>query len=240
MKRWILLIGVLSLCGATGFSQKLVIKNNLLYDLSGTPNIGIEYALAKRWSVSLMAGYNPISFAQSAGLEGQLTSPKPTEVGDGKPKAYRTSLQHWVIQPEVKWWVCEKFYGHYLGLHGVYGSYDVGGVHYLPESIGDGFTITEGPNKGKLQKDGLRNMRFQGTMLGGGISYGYHYIISNRFSLDFSLGLGYVSLNYDKYAAIDGVEKNVINGIDANLVKKTQMDYFGPTKIGITAVYILK
>ena len=39
-------------------SQRVVLRNNLLYDLSLTPNLGMDVRVDSTWSVGLTAGYN--------------------------------------------------------------------------------------------------------------------------------------------------------------------------------------
>ena len=39
-------------------AQKLAVKNNLLYDMTQTPNIGFEYAVSPKWTIGLNLGIN--------------------------------------------------------------------------------------------------------------------------------------------------------------------------------------
>ena len=47
---------------------------------------------------------------------------------------------------------------------------------------------------------GLGNYRYDGKIYGAGISYGYHWILKNRWSMEATIGAGYARLDYDKYA----------------------------------------
>lgn len=84
-------------------AQELVVKTNMPYWISATPNIGVEYAFARRMSFELTAGYNPFKFGDDARIE------------------------HWVVWPELRYWKYEAFNGHFFGLHGVGAAFDVGG-----------------------------------------------------------------------------------------------------------------
>ena len=39
-------------------------------------------------------------------------------------------LNLYLIQPELRYWPCRKFEGHFLGVHGHYAYYNVGPVSY--------------------------------------------------------------------------------------------------------------
>jgi len=213
-KRWILLFGLCLICIKVS-SQHFALKSNILYDVTTTINLGVEFAIADQWTLDISANYNPWSFAQSEKEISGVTIP-----------AHDAKMKHWLIQPEVRWWTCEKFNGHFLGLHGHCGQFNVGGLTFLPDGWGDGFTDQNGDH----HLDGLQHKRFQGWLVGAGLSYGYHWILSDRFSLEFTIGAGYAYLSYDKY------------GIESCAPKEAEkyMHYIGPTKAGITAVFMLK
>ncbi len=83
---------------------------------------------------------------------------------------------------------------------------------------------------GLLFKTGAFNYKFsetgrQGDLLGGGVTGGYILPIGKRLSLDFSLGLGYLNADYEKYVVIDGVR--VRQGSETR-------DWWGPVHAGIT------
>lgn len=67
------------------------VKTNALYWLTTTINVGAEIGLGKKTTVDLLGTYNPWSF------------------GDNK------KVKHWLIQPEFRYWTCERFNGHFWG-----------------------------------------------------------------------------------------------------------------------------
>ena len=88
---------------------------------------------------------------------------------------------------------------------------------------------------GAMFKAGQFNYKFsetgrQGDLLGGGLTGGYILPIGKRLSLDFSLGLGYLNADYEKYEVIDGVR--VRRGNEAK-------DWWGPINAGVTLVWKL-
>lgn len=171
------------------FGQEAALKTNLLYDATGTINLGAEFALDDTWTLDISGNYNPWTFS-----------------GGRK-------MKHWLVQPEARYWLCEKFDGHFLGLHLHAGQFNWGGM--LPW----GFENTN-----------IRQNRYQGWLAGAGLSYGYHWIWTDRWSMEFTLGLGYAYLDYDKYPCAPCGEK----------LKSGNRHYFGPTKAGISLIFILK
>lgn len=65
----------------------------------------------------------------------------------------------------------------------------------------------------------------QGDLVGGGLTGGYILPLGKRLALDFSLGLGYLNADYEKYKVIDGVR--VRQGSETK-------DWWGPVNAGIT------
>lgn len=78
-------------CTLSVWGQKIGIKNNLLYDATLTPNLGVEMSVGKKSTLDLSAGLNPFTF------------------NDGK------KFKHWLVQPEYRRWFCEKFNGTFWG-----------------------------------------------------------------------------------------------------------------------------
>lgn len=83
---------------------------------------------------------------------------------------------------------------------------------------------------GAMFKAGAFNYKFsetgrQGDLLGGGLTGGYILPVGKRLSLDFSLGLGYLNADYEKYRVIDGVR--VRQGSESR-------NWWGPVHAGIT------
>lgn len=167
------------------YAQKVGVKTNLLYDATSTLNLGVELGLAKQWTLDLSGNYN-----------GWLSTDKH-------------KLKHWLIQPEVRYWLCQKFNGHFVGLHAHYAKFNAGGI-------------------GLVQS--LKHARTQGTLYGAGLSYGYQWILNDRWGIEGTFGIGYARVNYDKYRCWTCSEKQGPN----------HKNYFGPTKVGVTLIYVIK
>ena len=134
----------------SSLAQKWAVKSNLLYDATATINLGVEAALGPRVTLDISGNYNPWEF------------------GDARWK-------HWLIQPEVRYWLCERFNGHFFGLHAHYAEYNAGGIN-------------------------------------------------------FNAGLGYARLWDRKYPIAECGE----------VIRTRSRNYFGPTKIGLALIFIIK
>ena len=79
-----------------------------------------------------------------------------------------------------------------------------------------------------VQLQALRNR--QAGRLNGWLTGGYQLRLNKALALDFSLGLGYLNADYEKYEVIDGVR--VRKGSEAK-------DWWGPINAGVTLVWKL-
>lgn len=120
--------------------------------------------------------------------------------------------KHWLVQPEFRYWICESFNGHFFGAHLLAGQFNFYKVN-LPFELY--------PN--------LKDYNYQGNFYGGGIAYGYQWILSNRWSIEASLGVGYLYVDYDKYPCATCSKK----------LESTQTNYWGITKAGISVMYFI-
>lgn len=170
-------------------AQNVAVKTNLRYDATTTFNLGAEIGLSPRWTLDLSANYNPFSFS------------------DNK------KWKHWMAQPEARYWFCERFNGHFMGLHLLGGQYNVGGVK-LPFGI----------------YPSVEDYRYEGYYYGAGLAYGYQWVLGKHWSFEASLGLGYVRAHYDRY---DCPRCGEWKG-------KGDKNYLGVTKAAISLIYVIK
>ena len=172
---------------------QLAVKSNVLYDATLSPNIGIELGLAPRWSVELTGNLNAWT------------------LNDGM------RWKHWFVQPEARYWFCDRFSGHFVGAHLLGGQYNVGGIRHLHHDFLG------------LQLSRLGDSRFQGWFLGAGIAYGYTWILSRRWSIEAEIGLGYVYRCYDVYPCAHCGTK---------IEEIKSRSYVGPTKAALNLIYV--
>ena len=74
--------------------------------------MGAEVYLARHWTLELEAGLNPFS-------------------GKNDDGSYGRSLKHLRLHPELRYWFCETFNGHFLGVHTPYLLYNVADIKWL-------------------------------------------------------------------------------------------------------------
>ena len=105
----------------------------------------------------------------------------------------------WEVAPEVRWYMGKEKRG-YLGA-----MFKAGQFNY------------------KLSDTGR-----QGDLLGGGITGGYQLRLNKALALDFTLGLGYLNADTERYDVIDGVR--VRSGNETK-------HWIGPINAGVTLVW---
>ena len=63
MKRYLIIVALILFAGAgTADAQKVGVKTNALYWATATPNLGLEFAIADRWTFEIAGGWNPWTF----------------------------------------------------------------------------------------------------------------------------------------------------------------------------------
>ncbi len=199
-KNIVTVVVLLLMCFASlpleALAQKAEIKTNLLYWATSTPNVGFEGALSSRFTLSGVVGYNAFNFPGYLNSEGTDVNPK---------------FHHLLVFPELKYWFCRSFERGYLGLHGIYTDYNVGGLKPF------GFL-------------GLADTRYRGHAYGSGMSYGYQWALGESWGFELSLGVGYVYLRYSKYdCGVCGAGQGAYS-----------RHYFGPTKAAVSFSYYIR
>ena len=111
------LIAILATAFSTSVNaQSAGIKTNLLYDATGTVNLGVEAGLAPKWSLDLSGNFNGWT---------------------DKNQIWK----HWLFQPEARYWFCDRFAGHFLGFHAMGGQFNVGRLKHTADFLGTPFHI---------------------------------------------------------------------------------------------------
>ena len=171
-------IGILlCLCALHAQAQNVAFKTNALLWATTTTNIEAEVGLSNKSSLALMGAYNPWTFKVDK------------------------MMHTWAVQPEYKYWFCERFEGHFIGVH-AHGAQFFGGFH---------------------------SKRYDGYLVGAGVSWGYDWILSRHWNIEAQIGFG---INYTWYKESDRLPCYKC-GIDKD---KT---FFSPTKLAISLVYVL-
>ncbi len=173
-------------------AQDVAVKTNLAYWATTTPNVGVEITLAPKWTIDLSGGYNPWTFS------------------DNK------KWKHWLVQPELRYWLCEKMGGHFVGLHLNGGQYNIGNIDAGFKLLGTDFSA-------------LKDSRYEGWFVGAGVSYGYAWMLSRHFNIEAEIGVGYNYSRYDRFECAT---------CGSRIEKDKSHNYVGPTKAAINLVYV--
>lgn len=175
--------------GASG--QKAAFKTNLVSDALLNPSVGVEIGVAPRWT---------------ADISGQLNA---------WTLSHNRRWKHWLVQPEIRYWFCDRFAGHFVGAHLLGGQYNIGGLDIPVNFLGTDFRK-------------LKDSRFQGWFGGAGIAYGYAWAFATHWNLEAEIGLGWTYTRYDHFRCADCGKKIATN---------QPHNYVGVTKAAINLVY---
>lgn len=201
MKRFLILtISLLFLCGITANAQRFAVKTNALYWATATPNMGLEVAMGERWTFEFEGGYNPWTFDKEKNMK----------------------AKHWLVSPEFRYWFCNSFQGHFIGINGNYTQFNIGAI---PVPLQRTFISLNKTPEADLEKS-----RVEGWAVGAGITYGYAFPIARRWNLEFTAGFGYWYSIYNQYESRKC-------GLFQETVKKHAL---GPTSLGISFIYMIK
>lgn len=173
-------------------AQDFALKTNLLSDGFLNINLGAEVALSPKWSLDVEGEFNNWTLTNSR------------------------KWKHWAVQPEARFWFCDCFGGHFIGLHAHGGQYNIGGLKNDISFLGTDYSK-------------LSNTRYQGWFVGGGVSYGYAWILGHHWNLEAEVGIGYSYTRYDRFNC-------------AGCGRKIEFDvphhYVGLTRVAINIVYL--
>ena len=124
--------------------------------------------------------------------------------------------KHWVVQPEIRYWFCDRFAGHFVGAHLLGGQYNVGGIDIPFSFLGTDFKK-------------LKDTRYQGWFGGLGVAYGYAWAIAEHWNIEGEIGIGWTYTRFDRFRC---------SGCGKKIEENKPHNYFGVTKAAINLVYL--
>lgn len=173
-------------------AQEVAVKTNLVADALANVNVGAEVGVAPKWTVELTGELNAWKFSHGR------------------------TWKHWLVMPEARYWLCDRFSGHFFGAEAHAGQYNIGGFNGHWNFLG-------------TDARKLKDSRFQGWFAGAGVTYGYAWILDRHWNIEGEIGLGYSYTRYDRYPC-------------ATCGTKTESgkshNYVGVTKAAINLVYL--
>lgn len=172
-------------------AQNVGLKTNLLYDALLSPTVGVEVGVAPKWTVDLSGTLNAWTV-----------------------NGHR--WKQWMVQPEGRYWFCQRFAGHFVAAHALGGQFNFGNIDADFKFLGTDFSK-------------LKDERYQGWMAGAGVAYGYSWILNRNWNIEAELGIGWVYSRYDVYRCADCGKK---------IRENESHNYFGPTKVAVNLIYV--
>ena len=188
MKYFLFLFLFLSVGWLHCHSQRVAVRVTALPAIEGALEAGVSYAIGNKSTVELTGSLRPWK------------------------REEKYVNRYWLIQPEYKYWTCQKFNGFFWGTYLNGAQFNIGGKK-LPFGI---FA-------------GLKKYRYEGWLAGGGISAGYHWMLNDHWNIETSLGVGYDFIRYKQYNCVKKC---------AGLRDKGDYHYIGPSKASISLVYL--
>ncbi len=173
-------------------AQDVAVKTNLVSDGLLNINLGAEIGLAPKWTLDVTGDLNTWTLS------------------------HQRRWKHWLIQPEARYWFCDRFGGHFIGGHLHGGQYNIGGFNGRWHLLG-------------TDARKLKDTRYQGWFAGAGIVYGYAWALSRHWNIEAEIGLGWTYTRYDQFRCAGCGKK-----IDSN----HPHNFVGPTKSAVNLVYV--
>lgn len=176
----------------------------------------IAAADAQKVGVKTNLLYGGLTFTPNLGLEIGLGRHTTLDISGGYNPWHRNEqskkMAHWLTEVEMRYWFNGRFNGAFIGVHALGSQFNISG-HNMPLLLGSG----------------SKEFHYQGNAYGGGVSFGYQFILARRWNLELNLGVGYARVNYDKYDCHNC----------GRYLESGQRDYFGPTRAGVSLIFLI-
>lgn len=186
------LIIVMNIVAHPVCAQDVAVKTNILSDVFLNINTSLEVGLAPRWTLDISGEVNAWTLSHDR------------------------RWKHWAVQPEARYWFCDRFAGHFIGAHLHGGQYNIGGIDTNFSLLGTDFSA-------------LKSTRYQGWFVGAGVAYGYAWILGRHWNIETEIGVGYSYTRYDRFRCA---------GCGKKVSENKPHNYFGPTKVAVNLVYL--
>ena len=171
---------------------KAALKTNLIYDATATINLGVEFALAPKMTMDISGDLHPWVL----------------------PNGWR--LTHYLVQPELRFWLKERFQGHFFAVNVLGATYNAGNIRNNFHIMGRDMSA-------------LGRYRLEGVAYGAGLGYGYAVRVAKHLNIEMEIGLGYIGAEFDAYR---------LGEKESLYAQNSTAQYFGPTKGALNIVYI--
>lgn len=188
--------------------QFMAIKTDLSNWATLSLNIEPEFRLGDMSTLAVGISYNPWSFANNVKWKHLRIQPE-YRIWFGGPFGVNDSPCRWIDAKDCD----DRNTGaHFIGIHASYTRFNVGGLR-LPLGI----------------FPRLETQRCQGNEYAIGVGYGYHWVLSDHWSFEAEIGVGF------SHAVFDYYEKKKC-GI---YLGKETTNRIVPTKVGLSIAYLI-
>ena len=168
-------------------AQKVAVKTNALYWATMSPNISAEVGLAPHWTLEVGGGLNPFTLKNNR------------------------KWKHYQWQGEARYWICERFYRHFIGIHAGGGELNIARTAFPWPRISS-------------------DKRYEGWAVKAGVSYGYSFVLGGRWNMEATVGFGVIHADYDRYGCMSCAD------LDGHFTKT----FLAPTQVGISLIYMIR
>ncbi len=173
-------------------AQVFGLKTNLLSDAFMNVNLGAETVLAPKWTLDAEAQMNAWTLSHGR------------------------RWKHWALQPEARYWFCNRWLGHFVGVHAHGGKFNMGDFNGIYNFLG-------------TDARKLEDLRYQGWFIGAGIAYGYAWALGKHWNMEAEVGIGYSYTKFDTFECDECSRK-----VDDD----KHHHYVGPTRLAVNLVYL--
>ena len=175
-------------------AQQVGIKTNVVYDATATVNLGVEVGLSQRLTLDVSGNLNLWTWRENM------------------------KWKHWLVQPALRLWTCQRFAGHFFAVHGLAGQFNFGNIQNGVKLLGTDFSV-------------LSTRRYEGWAFGAGVGYGYALPLGKHWNLEFEAGVGAI------YSRSNGFDCDVCNRV---IEDEQNIGQLRPalTKAAINIVYL--
>ena len=115
-----------------------------------------------------------------------------------------------------------RFHGHFIGINANYTQFNISGMP-MPNLFVNLCTNAPSP-------ESFCDARIAGWAVGAGLTYGYQFLISPRWNLELTAGLGWWYTEYDRF------ESRKCGMFEQAVYKHA----LGPTSLGVSFIYLIK
>lgn len=146
--------------------------------------VGIPASYAQHFAIHNNLVFD-LAGALSLGVEVPLSKKSSVEAyGSMRPwkRGAVTVHKHWMAEAQYRYWPCQVMNGFFFGPY----------VHGAQFNFGNS-TLPFGLLRG------LKDNRYEGWLIGGGIGVGYEYALAKHWNVGVEVGAGYTYIKYKKY-----------------------------------------